>query len=456
MTKGELKKLFLIIDGSEKEMATLESGGGDVGKVVPKVRAALHEFVVAAGEYGLKGLSQVGQKLEKYASMPSLSAEHLTTLAFALGLIRRGLQEGTAESIRSSIVETLEILGVELMDVSVPYDKPDKTARKKEESSWMPKEVKPEPAPAEEQKASKIAQETQDVSKVSSVASRLGGKILPSEGDSDDSLKLEIPKDSLEKIGFLISPYDSEDPVAQQLGAQDPTVEKVLKNVKEFMASFAGGDLIHAQEILQELSSMQGDGEMYNEIGSLARELHNSLRNLSATLDPGLKELVEDSIPDSGDRLEHILHLTESAANTTLDHAERIQNRSHSDQERLAHIEKHLAMLKPIGETARMRMEENARIVSELKSSLSQTIEDLTVILTSQGYQDLAGQVILKMVNFHKDLETKLIGLVRTFGVTVNKEKKKKDELYGPAHEKMEGALHSQDEIDSLLAEFGF
>ncbi|MFP5213927.1 MAG: protein phosphatase CheZ, partial [Acidobacteriota bacterium] len=82
----------------------------------------------------------------------------------------------------------------------------------------------------------------------------------------------------------------------------------------------------------------------------------------------------------------------------------------------------------------------------------------LSVILTSQSYQDLTGQVVTKIITFQKDMETKLINLIRTFGIKVNRGKKKKDEdveLYGPAHKKMDAA-HSQDEIDAILAGFGF
>ncbi|MGV8073894.1 MAG: protein phosphatase CheZ [Syntrophobacteraceae bacterium] len=455
MTKGELKKLLLIIQSAEEGMATLESGGGDVDTVLPKVRTELQDFCVAAGSYGVKGLAQIGERMANFAGKPSPSVEDLTALTFALGLLRRGMQEGSAESIRSAIIETLEILGVEPLDVSVPFEDPDKSGpKKRKESAWMVERTVTEPAAA--QVPPVIEKKLEDDTRLANVTSCLGGKILPSDGGSDDSLKMEIPKTSLEKIEFLLSPYDSEDPITQELASENPKMEKILKDVKEFMSSFAGGNLERAQEILEDLSSMQGDGELFNEIGSLARVLHDSISSLASTLDPVLKDLVESKIPDSGDRLEHILKLTETAANTTLDHAEIIQNRIRLDQENLARLEKQFAMLRPIGETARMRIEENTRILMELKDSFSKNIEDLTVILTSQGYQDLTGQVISKMVAFHKEMESKLIGLVRTFGVTVDKEKKKSEGLYGPAHDKVTGALHSQDDVDSLLAEFGF
>jgi chemotaxis protein CheZ len=110
-----------------------------------------------------------------------------------------------------------------------------------------------------------------------------------------------------------------------------------------------------------------------------------------------------------------------------------------------------------MGDSAHQRMNENSRLVRELNTSLEQTEQDLAVILTSQGYQDLTGQIITKIVDSQKELEAKLVNLVSYFGGKVRREKaKKKDELYGPAHGKKEEAMHSQDEVDALLAEFGF
>ena len=183
----------------------------------------------------------------------------------------------------------------------------------------------------------------------------------------------------------------------------------------------------------------------------------NSIRDLSQTLNPELVEMVEDKLPDSENRLEHILELTENAAVTTMDHVEAIRKRLAEDQERLSRLERHFARLKPLGEGAHRRMSENARLVQELKGSFEQIEEDLSVILTSQGYQDLTGQIITKIVASQKDLESKLVKLVSYFGGKVRRDLgRKKDELYGPAHARTDGALHSQDEVDALLAEFGF
>ncbi len=202
---------------------------------------------------------------------------------------------------------------------------------------------------------------------------------------------------------------------------------------------------------------MQEEGsELFSEIGGLARLLHGSFSNISQTLDPELREMLEQRIPDSGNRLEHLLHLTEEAATTTLDHVESIRKRMEEDSIRLKQMTQHLQKLRPVGDAAQRRMDENMTLLQQLHDSLEQTGRDLDVILTSQGYQDLTGQIVQKVVSFQNDLESKLVGLVSTFGMKVSAGKRYKQDLYGPAHEKLEGAVHSQDDVDALLASFGF
>ena len=92
-----------------------------------------------------------------------------------------------------------------------------------------------------------------------------------------------------------------------------------------------------------------------------------------------------------------------------------------------------------------------------METIIGQHRSDLDIILTAQDYQDLSGQIILKISQLLKDMELKLVDLIRTFGVKpVTSKQKASDELYGPAHAAMDNAVHSQDDVDSLLADFGF
>ena len=74
------------------------------------------------------------------------------------------------------------------------------------------------------------------------------------------------------------------------------------------MKAFSEGDLPRAQDILLNLADHQSDSSgLYKEIGGLARGLHDSIRGFLSTLDPSLQEIVVNKIPDSGNRLEHMI-----------------------------------------------------------------------------------------------------------------------------------------------------
>jgi chemotaxis regulatin CheY-phosphate phosphatase CheZ len=506
MGKEDLKKLKDILQEAERDMATLEGGFGPVDEVLGRVRGLLDELCDIAGKLSIKALVRIGKELQKIASQKSLTPEDLTTITYALGSLRAGVQDGSYETLRSAIMETLELLGVEPLEV-MSAKRPKEPPKKKDaETPFMvqmidnkAQEQKPEPpapkqqppapppppkpaappqppakpapaprpAPAPPPKpkppAPKPAPEpepTGEGAEMARLADQLGGKLVMSS-DGGDSFRLELPTGSLAKVMFLLSPADAGDIFTEKIPTEDEHLRNVVNGIKDFMASFADGNLEKAQEVLEDLAGFQGENELFKEIGGLARELHDLLNNMAATITDGLQEILEDQMPDSGNRLEHILELTDEAASTTLDHAEAIQNRMKGDQEKLERLERHLASLKPVGDSAHARMDESARLIRELKSSIADNGDDLSTILTSQGYQDLTGQIVTKIVDFQKGLEAKLIDLVKTFGAkaskkTMKKQEKKPDELYGPASAKVEGAVHSQDDVDALLAQFGF
>jgi chemotaxis protein CheZ len=190
----------------------------------------------------------------------------------------------------------------------------------------------------------------------------------------------------------------------------------------------------------------------------LARDLHNSIKGFIQTIDPALQELVEEKLSDSGNRLEHILQLTENAATTTLDHVEAMQKRNEEDHENLEKLRSILLGLKALGETAQEQLAQGKMFLDSLRVSSDLTRDDLITILTAQDYQDLTGQIILKIIKLINDLQLKMVNLIRTFGVGTEERKKSEpsEELYGTAHQGKIEALHSQDDVDQLLAEFGF
>jgi chemotaxis protein CheZ len=278
------------------------------------------------------------------------------------------------------------------------------------------------------------------------------------ESENQDQLVFRFPAspEVIDQIETLLSLGAPRSVFASQFSQQGNRFDKVLGTIKEFMTALSKGNCVTAQDVLLKLAEQQQAG-LYNEIGGLARELHNSLKNFMETMDPHLREMVDEKIPDTGNRLEHILELTENAANTTIDHVEAMQRRNEAEQKRLDELVRIVTKLKAIGDKAQNSVSNGQDILKELQTSVDKNHDDLIVVLTAQDYQDLTGQIILKIIQLLKDLELKLVNVIRTFGVKAEEKKATKvEELYGPAHKAKTEALHSQDDVDSLLAEFGF
>ena len=315
---------------------------------------------------------------------------------------------------------------------------------------------------------------------------KAGGAIDLSEKDKKSQvIKITMPKKQMANFNDILYESVMAGSMSEQMAEQDPMLRGIIEKVVEFMRLFSSGNLVAAQEVIETLTGEQYKAELYNQIGKVARELHDSLNNILNVLDPTLTNVVETRIPDSESRLKHIIQMTEKAANTTLDHIEYIQDRTAKDTDRIDSIKNsmndlntllssvellhaknqdHFADAEDLYENisnligmAKKQIQNGALPLDDFKRSFEATSKDLVTVLTAQDFQDLTGQVIQKIIVLLKDLETKLVHLITKFGVKVGSSAEvtmQVEELYGPAHDKMEAT--SQSEVDKLLADFGF
>lgn len=434
----------------------------DVGKGSPQetkaCREALMTFHTTAAMLGRPDLERAGIELEQYAVREiekNCSVDAVNVFSFAVNALVQSMQR--AESARGQtacdLSDLLDILGVETsMEAGADLAEDEIPAEE------------PEPAPARlAAKGEAFPVETEfhartGCRQLEEIIAGFGGK-LDVSGNGGEMLVMRFPASEavVSQIQTLLSAGAPALPFASQLAQQDKRIEKVLFTIKDFMVALSNREINHAQEILLSIADQQHQAGLYKEIGGLARELHTSLKSFMDILDPSLREMVLDKLPDSGNRLEHMLELTEKAANTTIDHVEKLQKRIEKDHGRLVLLQENLGKLNAIGEQAQKRLEENQAALAQLLKSAEESHEDLLTVLTAQDYQDLTGQIIQKITQLLKDLEKKLINVIRTFGVKVDSTRRPGDEdLYGPAHKAKEEALHSQDDVDALLAEFGF
>lgn len=197
---------------------------------------------------------------------------------------------------------------------------------------------------------------------------------------------------------------------------------------------------------------------VFNGIGQLARQLHDSLRGL------GMDQLLEDSarqIPDARERLSYIAQMTEHAASRVLN-ATDIARPLQDDL---------LARSQALGERWE-RMFSNQLSVDEFKAlaadsrgyfalapeKLRLTNEQLMEIMMAQDFQDLTGQVIKKVVEMVQGLETQLLGLLLQAMPPERKAEAPEGLLNGPVirPEGRVDVVSNQEQVDDLLESLGF
>ncbi len=447
-----LPQLIEITKKCESVMAKLEKGEVGDKETIEYLTKMMVNFQKISEQAGLVALKRLGRELEKYLRKPSLNPEELTALAFVFPTLKSGLETESIEDIRAAVLETFELL-----NIPIPTDWQTSKfviVKEKEEPEVDLEELKAKAKPEpKEKKAVEVSEER--VESVNRAVKALGGDVKVGK---DGSVTIVVPPENVEKVQRLVAPVDPEADFAKDIKAETDTEKEILVKIKEFMAAFSSGDLEKAQEILDDLSKIKEGSGVYQEIGQLARHLHSTLKELMSALDPALKELALDYLPDSESRLQHLIKLTEEATHTTLDCAERMNERDRKDLELIETLRRHLNRLKPIGRGAEARLDEMEAILKSLEESRKLDKEDISAILSAQNFQDLSGQTAIKVMDIIKELQDRLIGIIRTFGMKIDKKAKDKDKdlLKGPAHEKMEGVLRSQDEVDALLAELGF
>jgi len=453
MGKEDWNDLLCILKQTENSVTSLNSGNCEAE--VCRSRQSLQEFNQSAAMLGQVDLERAGTELEKYLSSQieaSGSVDAIAAFGFALSSLIDQVQDAKSKGTEGAINidEVLEILGVSVEDPGSALSEDELPPQNPPEFIERRDEMVPESLSQESDEGVRF-------SRLEEVLRNLGGELtfMPNgKPGGKFNLTFTGPSESLERIEALLCAGDAQAPPAMVIPEK---YEKLLKKGQDFMNAFSRGDVEGAQEILMSMADSQTQAGLYKEIGGLARGLHDSIRSFLSTMDPSLKEMVEDRIPDTGNRLEHMLELTEKAAITTLDHVETMQERLEKEQGQISTLREIMGGLKAIGDQASGKLEKGGEILGGLDTIMKEHREDLDAILAAQDYQDLSGQIIQKIMKLLKDLELRLVNVIRTFGVKLEAGKKEdKDELYGPAHQARVESVHSQDEVDSLLAEFGF
>lgn len=222
-----------------------------------------------------------------------------------------------------------------------------------------------------------------------------------------------------------------------------------------------------ANELVQGLA-VPGSSELFAEVGKLTRQLHDSLKSFQ--VDPSISNLLEEDIPDAKRRLNHVIDMTEQAANKTMDAVESclpIADKLNSglmtvmpDWQRLMKRDLKLGEFKELCHSLNSFLQQASSDATNLQSSL-------TEVLMAQDYQDLTGQILRRVIELVREVEDSLIGLLTAFGHTnlaqsdrpaVVKKPKAGHEAEGPIIDAAmrDDVVSGQDDVDDLLSSLGF
>lgn len=269
-------------------------------------------------------------------------------------------------------------------------------------------------------------------------------------GDSDDLQAL------FDSIINASKSSNAEAPAAAPAVAAQP--EPVVEDVQESSVTPAA---THASGVATELHDPAKS--MFASIGQLTRKVHDALREMG--YDKSL-EKAASAIPDARDRLAYVATLTEQAANRTLnavDAAQPLQDKIEAESDALAaDWDRLYANQMSVEEFKQLA----ARTRDHLRASAGHaraTNSQLLEIMMAQDFQDLTGQVIKKIVEMAKEMESGLLEFLVQFSPAGSVHKPTLAEvdeslLNGPVYnsEGRTDVVTNQEQVDDLLASLGF
>lgn len=241
-----------------------------------------------------------------------------------------------------------------------------------------------------------------------------------------------------------------------------------LEEARQLVVYLEAGDNASANALF-EAASMKENVELFAEVGKLTRQLHDALNNFQ--IDDRIKNLATDDIPDAQTRLTYVIEETEKAANTTMDAVEASMPIAELLASRIDNVmpewKKLMTRQIEVGEF-KVLCKDLDELLEDGASQSARLTQLLTEVLMAQGYQDLTGQVIRRVIDLVKEVEESLVNMLTMFGERDGSEQAKP---LSPEADKAEGVkaegpildaetrddvVSGQDDVDDLLSSLGF
>ncbi|MCG9697133.1 protein phosphatase CheZ [Shewanella sp. Isolate11] len=235
-----------------------------------------------------------------------------------------------------------------------------------------------------------------------------------------------------------------------------------LAQAKQLVELLEANEQTQADEIIREIASPI-QKELFDEVGRLTRQLHSAIVDFQ--VDDRLVELANSEIPDAKERLNYVIDMTEQAANKTMDAVEESLPLADAlttnlqavkpSWDRLMRRDIQLHEFKTLCHDVQLFIERSESDSNRLK-------ELLNSILLAQDFQDLTGQMIRRVIELVREVESNLVSMLTVFGEQPEIEKpvkaNKSVAAEGPIinAELRDDVVTGQDEVDDLLSSLGF
>jgi len=239
------------------------------------------------------------------------------------------------------------------------------------------------------------------------------------------------------------------------------TNDSRLALAKDLVIALEQGNEVTADKLLDEMAGLR-ESQLFQEVGRLTRQLHDTM--VGFTMDSKITAMTEQDIPDAKERLHYVITMTEQAANLTLEAVETALPISKELNEQVEQLSakwgRFLDREMPFAEFKNMSTEITQHF-KESKGSLQQLQGGLNDILMAQGFQDITGQIIKRVIDLVQNLETSMVELIRLSGSGNKPSQAISDPvLPGPivpgVDDKANDVAASQDDVDDLLSSLGF
>ncbi len=238
--------------------------------------------------------------------------------------------------------------------------------------------------------------------------------------------------------------------------------DEQLGRARDYVVALEQGREQEADQILVQIANMR-ETMLFQQIGKLTRQLHDSMESFS--LDAKFSELTEKEIPDAKERLNYVISMTQQAADTTLNAIEEIIPLSENLQGKAQDLDQKWVRFRnkemPLSEFKELSSD-LADYFSHSTVSLKEIHASLNEVLMAQGFQDITGQIIKRVINLVQDVELSMVELIRISGgnlvASEAPSSSVKPELAGPAIPSLNETdqMESQDDVDDLLSSLGF